>query len=178
MTLPPAIWSVPDSAIVLPGRPIFLPDFSEAWSVELSPALRISRLGKAISEKFANRYYDAITLVLRLKPDDMINAFQEANEPQCLASAFDNCVQLGEWIPIGDEGLPETINIKVFGTDLSLTKEQLRADASIADISRYITIRTGDIICPASMPIAFPVKVGATFTASLMDKECLSARIK
>ena len=49
----------PDSALLLPGRPLFYPDFGGDWHACLFLAIRINRLGKSVSEKFAPRYYDS-----------------------------------------------------------------------------------------------------------------------
>ena len=51
----------PDSALVLQGRPLFMPEEGEGWQAQICLAVKISRLGKNISEKFAPRYYDAVS---------------------------------------------------------------------------------------------------------------------
>lgn len=174
----PEMWLVPDSAIVLPGRPLFLPDFSQEWTAHISPALRVSRLGKGISSKFASRYYDALTLIVRLQPEDMVSEMKLSGGPQCLAAAFDNCLQLGKWIELTETGLPDKLEITANGATLAINAEELKADMAVSVISRYMTIRNGDIICPAQAPLSTPVSVGTTITASINGEECLSLRIK
>lgn len=174
----PEMWLVPDSAIVLPGRPLFLPDFSEEWTAHISPALRVSRLGKGISSKFAGRYYDALTLTVRLQPEDMLSQLKLSGGPKCMAAAFDNCLQLGKWIELTETGLPQQLEITANGATFSIRAEELKADPAVSVISRYMTIRNGDIICPVSVPLSMPVSVGATIRASINGEECLSLRIK
>ena len=63
MALPkePVIFLKPDSAMLKDGKPFFIPDFSNEIHYETELVVRISRLGKNISERFAHRYYDAVT---------------------------------------------------------------------------------------------------------------------
>ena len=56
----------PDSALILPGRPLFMPEWGEGWVASLHPSVRIGRLGKNIARKFASRYYDGVSLSLRV----------------------------------------------------------------------------------------------------------------
>ncbi len=175
---PPAMWLAPDSALVLPGRPLFLPDFADEWRMELLPAVRISRLGKSISERFTMRYFDAMSLIMRLVPVDLERMLKENGAPQSLATAFDNCVQMGQWIQIEEGGLPEMIHIDINGTKIEIGREELGVEAAISALSQYISLRTGDVVCPLTIPLEMEVAVGSTFTAGIGDEMCLSARIK
>lgn len=175
VTLPPVIDVIPDSAITVPNRPLFLPDFSEEWTGVVCPAFRISRLGKEIGRKFASRYYDAVTLALRIYPVDFIGSGIE--------SVFDSCVTLGEWLPLGgdkqgsDDNPGDSIRVPSVGTDkivveydgltLALSHSQLDIDGAVESISHYSTLKTGDIIMPCVLPVTFPLKADTPFRATL-----------
>ena len=58
----------PDSALLLPGRPMFYPDFTGDWQAQLYMAVHINRLGKSVSTKFAPRYYDGASVAVRVEP--------------------------------------------------------------------------------------------------------------
>ena len=58
----PVIFMKPDSAILKDGKPFFIPDFSKEIHYETELVVRINRLGKNIAPRFANRYYDAVTV--------------------------------------------------------------------------------------------------------------------
>ena len=96
ITDPIAVDIIPDSAIIKDRKPFFMPDFSSKWEYDLNIAVRVNRLGKNVGEKFANRYYDAITLCLRMIPMDMIEKLSVAGITSNLASSFDGAIILGD----------------------------------------------------------------------------------
>lgn len=193
---PPAL-IIPDSALTLPGRPLFVPDFAAAWEARILVGVRVSRLGKGIAARFADRYYDAVTLLLRLVP------LPEASSPGALASAFDGCIQLGQWIDVApsasdhaassisvastapvSESASAAINLSApltidFGSlHFSLTAAELALPKAVEAVSRYLTIRNGDIIAPVTLPAALPASRGDIFTAAVNAIPALKARLK
>lgn len=144
-----------DSSISLGGRPIFLPEISQRWLMQISPAFRISRLGKTISERFASRYYDAFTLAARLLPLDLMDTLEKSGMRHSpFATAFDGAVSLGAWIPAdylrnGAAGLPAAlaVNIGASETEAGLTANLTEsADKAIALLSRNFILKNGDVI--------------------------------
>ena len=53
---------LPDTTLLKDGKPLFVPDFATTCCVQGHLVVRICRLGRSISERFAHRYYDAITV--------------------------------------------------------------------------------------------------------------------
>lgn len=139
-----AMYLKPDSALLVGGKPFFLPHFSEQIAVHPCVVVRISRLGRYIEERFAARYYDGITTGMNLQAADLLT-------PPCpldmwtRATGFDNSLVVGDWLPadvqtdwkIGAEGEEHTYRTE----DLTDSIEK-----SISEISKYITIRMGDMI--------------------------------
>ena len=166
---------IPDSAITLPGKPLFVPDFAETWEARLLIGVRVSRLGKGIAPRFASRYYDAATLLMQLVP------VPAENFPGSLACAFDGCIQQGTWIEV--QNMPDLQNLTVSSGDMSLTftSAQMAIDEAVASVARYLTRRNGDIICPLTLPWRFSVTTGDIIEASLGNQPgnaCLRARLK
>ncbi|MCM1028993.1 MAG: hypothetical protein NC342_01920 [Pseudoflavonifractor sp.] len=162
---------IPDSAIVNQGRPLFVPDFAGEFTAELLPALRVSRLGKGMSERFATRYVDAITLLLRLCPPPVYTGG--------LASAFDNCIMQGQWLPIEEIDLTQPLTIQATdGFSQTLLPGELLPFKAIATIGSLMTIRTGDIIAPATLATPYHLAPGLTIEAALNGHPCLKARLK
>lgn len=131
-----------DSAVVVAGRPLFLPDFSTTWTARVYIAYRIGRLGKTIKARYASRYYDAITLALRLIPSDI-------PEKSSVCSFFDNAIALAPFFEFGDDelssdGQPEILTLENHGFNID---RNLIAEV-IERVSRYSTLRNGDIIMP------------------------------
>ena len=67
----PVIFMKPDSAILKDGKPFFIPDFSKEIHYETELVVRINRLGKNIAPRFANRYYDAVTVGIDFTARDL-----------------------------------------------------------------------------------------------------------
>lgn len=156
----PVVSVIPDSAVTLPGKPLFVPDFASEWEARFMLGVRVSRLGKGVSARFAPRYYDAVTLLMRLSP------LPAESWPGGLASAFDGCIQLGEWSALpSDPAAPVTVCFA--GLTVTLTPDEAAIDSAVAVVARYLTIRNGDIIAPFTSVDAVAVKVGDIIEGSL-----------
>ena len=123
---------MPDSAIRPHRRPLFLP--SGHWECQIRPALRIDRLGKRISQKFALRYYSEFCLVNYLKSADDTFAFE--------ADMVDDAIVCGEWF--SKDAMP--LKISLFGEEKPFSLVLPTADKLIECFSEKTTLKTGDII--------------------------------
>ena len=130
----PQIGLIADSAWRPDGKPLFLPDGT--WNCELRVAVRIDRLGKFISRKFASRYYASFSIVNYLKAADDFAFF----------GLIDDTVVQGTWMPLPDEGTVDlTINTD---TELStvLKIDRAEIDNAVVRLSSDVTLKTGDIL--------------------------------
>lgn len=114
------IYVMPDTALHINKRPFFIPDYAAPCLMSVHQAVRICRLGRSISERFASRYYDSITLCARMEAPSL---------PPAVGRTFDECISVGEWLTTPP--------------DFALQKE---ADRAIAEVSKYFTLRQGDVI--------------------------------
>ncbi len=145
---PPALTVIPDSAIVPGIQPMFLSDCSPSWAARLCLAFRINRLGKNIGRRFANRYYDAVTVALRAIPSEMELELARRGVSTGLAGAVDSTLAIGQWLPVSEVQAPYIISGP--GIDSSVTAKDADIDSAVNIISRYMTMRTGDIILACS----------------------------
>lgn len=159
---------IADSAIVGAGRPLFLPDFAPSWSGRIGVACRISRLGKDIAPRFADRYADAYCLCLHLIPHGVDAA-------DARGGLFDNCLALGPWRQLPDSG-----TVEVTGGDFrgSLDLDDVDFRGAIAAVSRYATLKTGDIIVAAFIHDAADVKAGDDIRVCVDGEEALATRVR
>lgn len=164
---------IPDSAMILPGRPLFVPDFgADRWIGKISLAFRINRLGKNISEKFAPRYYDAMSVALRFFPEGMDDDMTRRG----LLSGCDGTFVHGEWVSLPSAGL--TLAISGAGPEMTLSETDIRIDAAISTASRYMTLKTGDIILAAVLPGTIPAVQDTAVTINIDNSPNLILRIK
>lgn len=160
----------PDSAIILPGRPLFLPDFGNGWSASVHPAVRICRLGKNISRKFAPRYYDGLTLALRLIPSGNSSALDDG-----LLSGMDSSLVHGEWLPATLAAEPISAVTAVTETEIGPLADVI--DSVIAAVSGYMTLKMGDIILLPPVGAPVPLSEGSRLDASLAGTQVLDQKI-
>lgn len=172
----PGITLLPDSAITPPGRPVFLPDFGQEWVAEIYLCGRISRLGKEIALKFAPRYFDSLTVALRLLPADIHRLLTEESRPAGVAAIFDNALTLGSWQPAESfAGINEMI---VNGQTVEITDPgQIMARAVVA-VSRYATLKTGDLLMPLRLVAPIPVNVGSEISVTANGCPLIALKIK
>ena len=153
-----------DSCLLNGRKPFFMPDWSEAIGVTPCLILRVSRLGKEIAPKFADRYYDAVAPGEDFVALDILREAEETGKPWTKALAFDYSLAIGEWIM--DNGQWTMDN-------LVLTPEQ-----AIAEASKVMTIRQGDLIYIQSKQAPKPVQKEDVLRVEIEGEEKLYCKIK
>jgi 2-keto-4-pentenoate hydratase/2-oxohepta-3-ene-1,7-dioic acid hydratase in catechol pathway len=121
-----------DSCLLNGRKPMFIPDWTNELGVTECIILRISRLGKEIAAKFADRYYDAIAPGADFVALDILREAQKAGHPWTKAIAFDYSLAIGDWTMDNGQWTKD---------HLVLTPEE-----AIAEASKVMTIRQGDLI--------------------------------
>lgn len=149
---------MPDSALLLPGRPMFYPEEGEGWQLQPLVAVHVNRLGKGIASKFATRYYDGITVGLRL--------MLPGHPSPGLLSGLDSSVVCGEWM--APETVPDVIEADINGTAVTLAARPDDIAAALVTVSRLTIMKMGDIVllppaCPA-LPATPRTQVGVRLT--------------
>lgn len=155
---------VPDSALVTRGRPLFLPDFVDAgWRLCVAPMFRIGRLGKYIEPRFAHRYVDGVGLCATLLPP------AGSGGVSALEAAFDGSLAVGIFSDIS-QAVASNIGISMLGISAfghTVTAGGIRLAEILALLSRFSTLRTGDIVIPGLLPeLAFTPQIDAEVSAS------------
>lgn len=124
-----------DSCLLNGRKPFFMPEGASEIGMTPCLILRVSRLGKEIALKFADRYYDAVAPGADFIAMDKAREAQAQGKPWTQALAFDYSLALGEWTEVKSEGMKELMS------ELILSPEE-----AIVEASRVMTIRQGDLI--------------------------------
>lgn len=158
----------PDSAMILPGRPLFMPEFGEGWVGDIYLALRIGRLGKNIARKFAGRYYDAVSvgLVVTLPGSDL---------PEGVMSAMDSTVVHGEWFTA--DRLAEPLRITCGKDEAMIADGTALADEAVSRVSEYMTLKMGDIILLPLPAMSTGLKERSYVTLDLDGEQALDLKV-
>jgi acylpyruvate hydrolase len=179
----PVVFLKPDSALLKNNKPFFLPDFSENIHYEVEVVVKISKLGKSISSKFAPRYFDEVTLGIDITARDLQSRQTAAGMPWELSKCFDGAAPVGSFLPVttfkdmGDIDFRLEINDKI--VQQSNTSDMIFGINEIIEfVSRYFTLKTGDLIFTGTPSGVGQLKKNDNLVAYLGDKQLLDFMIK
>lgn len=184
VTEEPVIFSKPESSMIRDGKPFFIPDFAERFDYETELVVRICRQGKSISERFAYRYYDAVTVGIDFTARDLQDKLRAKGHPWDLCKGFDGSAAVGNWVELSD--LKANINNINFHLDIDgktvqsgCTKDMTHSvDRIVSFVSNYFTLKQGDIIFTGTPSGIGPVSEDQHLTAYMEDRKVLEFNVK
>ena len=179
----PMFFMKPDTALLPAGEPFPYPDFSKEIHYETELVLRICKSGKAIDEKKASEYYDAITVGIDFTARDLQSQCKAKGHPWEIAKAFDYSAPIGEFKNISELNHPEDI---AFGMKLNGEWVQqghsrdmiFSFDKIIAHVSRFVTLKEGDIIFTGTPQGVGEVHVGDKLELFLANEFVFGFKVK
>lgn len=179
----PVIFTKPDSAIHNNKTPFFYPDFSNNIHFEAEILVKINRVGKNIQAKFAHKYYAEVGIGIDFTARDMQTQLKENGLPWALAKGFDSSAVISEFQPKDNfEDLQNiSFDLKLNGDTKQKgnTKDMLFSiDEIIAYVSKFITLKKGDIIFTGTPSGVGPINVGDQIECSIENKKLISLAIK
>ena len=180
-TAEPVVFMKPESALLKNGKPFFLPEHLGRVDHEVEVIVRICRLGKNVSERFAHRYYDAVTVGIDFTARNLQRRLKDNGHPWEIAKAFDGSAALGEWVLLGASGEEHTPQNLHFHLDINgktvqtgFTGDMLyKVDELISYISRFFTLKTGDMLYTGTPVGVGPVHVDDHLEGYLEDEKLL-----
>jgi acylpyruvate hydrolase len=179
----PVVFLKPDSAILKNNKPFFLPGFSDNIHYEVEVVIKISKLGKGISAKFAPRYYDELTLGIDITARDIQSRQAKAGMPWELSKCFDGAAPIGNFIPVSSikdiNNLDFRLEINGNVVQKSNTSDMIFGFNEIVEyVSKFFTLKTGDLIFTGTPPGVGQLKKNDNLVAWLGDKPLLDFLIK
>lgn len=179
----PVIFFKPDTTILRNNEPFYYPEYSNDIHHEVELILRISREGKNIEKKFAHKYYDAIGLGIDFTARDLQSKAKAKGLPWTLAKGFNGSAPVSEFVPLDQFSDLKNISFRldVNGETKQKGNSQMMMndfDDIIAYISRFITLKKGDIIFTGTPEGVGPVKIGDRLEGYVEDRKLLDFEIK
>jgi len=179
----PVVFMKPDTAILKNNKPFYIPDFSEELHYETELIIKINRLGKNIDPKFADRYYSEIGLGVDFTARDLQRKLKAEGKPWEICKSFDNSAVIGDFLPIDKIGNVQDIQ---FHLDLNGKTVQNGHSADmifpvnelIAYVSRFFTLKIGDIIFTGTPAGVGKVAVGDRLEGYISENKMFDFRIK
>ena len=179
----PVIFTKADSAVLKDHKPFFIPDHMGRIDYETEIVVRISKLGKNISERFAHRYYDAVTVGIDFTARELQKKLRAGGKPWDLCKGFDGSAALGEWVSLDKfrdiQALHFHLDITGNTVQEGCTSDMLyRVDQLIAYISQYFTLKTGDILYTGTPAGVGPVHIDDHLEGYIEDRKVLEFNCK
>ena len=179
----PVIFTKADSAVLKDHKPFFIPDYMGRIDYETEIVVRISKLGKNISERFAHRYYDAVTVGIDFTARELQKKLRAGGKPWDLCKGFDGSAALGEWVSLDKfrdiQALHFHLDINGNTVQEGCTSDMLyRVDQLIAYISQYFTLKTGDILYTGTPAGVGPVHIDDHLEGYIEDRKVLEFNCK
>ena len=180
----PVIFTKPDTALLRNNAPFYYPDFSKDIHHEVELVLRICKEGKNIEEKFAHKYFDAIGVGIDFTARDLQQKAKEKGLPWDIAKGFNGSA------PISDKFIPvaELKNLADINFSLQVNGQwKQKGNTSlmlfpfpyiIHYLSKFFTLRTGDLIFTGTPKGVGPVTIGDTLTAYIENEKLLEFEVK
>lgn len=178
----PVIFMKPETALLKDNSPFYLPDFSSQIEYEVEIVVRISKMGKNIASKFAHRYYDAIALGIDFTARDLQNQLKTAGSPWDICKGFDNSAPISKFIPA------QNLNLSDLSFSLSLNGNNVQQgntsnmiwniDEIISFVSRYFTLKTGDLIFTGTPHGVGKISVGDHIEGFIGDEKMLDFDVR
>ena len=179
----PVVFLKPDTAILLKKQPFFIPDFSNDIHHEVEILVKINKVGKYIDKKFAHKYYDEIGLGIDFTARDLQSELKAKGLPWEKAKAFDGSAVIGNWLPKTNFKNLEDINFSLQKNNTLVqqgnTKLMLwKIDELIEYISKYFTLKIGDIIFTGTPSGVGRVEPNDMLIGSIENQEVFKITIK
>lgn len=179
----PVIFLKPDTALLKPGEDFFYPDFSKDIHHELELVVKINKVGKNIQEQFAHKYYNEIALGIDFTARDLQSTLKSKGLPWELAKAFNGSAPVSDFVNISDyediQNLNFSLNINgETRQDGNSSMMLYRVNYLISFVSRFFTLKTGDLIFTGTPKGVGPVHIGDKLTGFLEGKELLNLTVK
>ena len=179
----PVIFTKADSSLLKDGKPFFVPDDMGRIDYETEIVVRICRLGKAIPARFAHRYYDAVTVGIDFTARELQAELRKKGLPWEMCKGFDGAAAIGEWVSVEKfrdvQALQFHLDINGKTVQEGRTSDMLfKIDEIIEYISKYFTLKTGDIIYTGTPVGVGPVNIDDHLTGYIEDRKVLEFNIK
>lgn len=179
----PVFFMKPDTALLPKNNPFIYPSFSNDIHHEIEIVIKINRLGKHIEEKFAHKYYNEIGVGVDFTARDIQQLCKEKGLPWEKAKGFDGSAPTSKFISIDQFDDLNNINfsLQVNGVTKQQgnTKDMLfNFNKIIVHVSKFITLKIGDIIYTGTPSGVGPVKIDDKIECFIEGKKLLSFNVK
>jgi 2-keto-4-pentenoate hydratase/2-oxohepta-3-ene-1,7-dioic acid hydratase in catechol pathway len=179
----PTVFMKSDSSLLKDGKPFFIPDFSSEIHYETEIVVKINRLGKNIAERYAHRYYKELTVGIDFTARDLQRRLRAEGLPWEISKAFDHSAVTGTFIPLEEAGDINGISFRLEINEQTVqegnTAEMIfTVDKIVAYVSRFFTLKTGDLIYTGTPEGVGPVRIGDHLQGYIGERKLLDFNVR
>lgn len=179
----PVVFMKPKSALLQPHTPFYYPEFTNELHYECELVLRISKNGKYIQEKFASKYYDALTVGIDFTARDIQNELKEKGLPWEKAKAWDNSAAIGKWILLSNVKNKKDINFCLYKNKELVQQSNANLmvhnfDKIVSYISTFFSVNIGDLVFTGTPEGVGEIVVGDELEGFIEDETLLQLEVK
>ncbi len=179
----PLIFMKPDSSLISKNQPFIIPSFSDNIHHEVELIVKVNRLGKHIDQKFSHKYYEEIGLGIDFTARDLQSELRSKGHPWEKSKAFDNSCLVGGFIKKSEFNDVNNIDFELKKNNIVVQKgnsEKMiwKIDYLISYISKYFTLKIGDLIFTGTPSGVSKVVTGDNLEGSIKGEKLFSLNIK
>ena len=179
----PVIFMKPDTAILPKKTPFVIPEFSKDVHHEVEVLVKICKVGKYISPKFAHKYYDEIGLGIDFTARDLQSMLKEKGLPWEKSKAFDHSAIIGDFLPKNNYTSLENLNFELRKNSEIVQKGSTsmmlwNIDEIVSYVSQFFTLKKGDIIFTGTPKGVASVKENDVLEGFLEGKQIFKIQVK
>ncbi|HEV7620349.1 MAG TPA: fumarylacetoacetate hydrolase family protein [Flavisolibacter sp.] len=179
----PVIFMKPKSALLQPHTPFYYPEFTNELNYECELVLRISKNGKYIQEKFANKYYDAVTTGIDFTARDIQNELKAKGLPWEKAKAWDNSAAIGKWLNFSELKNKKEIQFGLYKNKELVQKGNSKDmiydfDYLVSYISNFFSINIGDLVFTGTPKGVGEIVVGDEIEGFIEEENIFALEVK
>lgn len=179
----PIIFFKPDCAILRNNQPFFIPSFSNNLHYEVEIVFKICKVGKTISKKFAHRYYDSVGIGIDFTARDLQEQCRQQGLPWEISKSFDSSAAISRFVPKVEIKNLNQLSFSLLKNDevvqIGNTSEMIfHIDSIIEYVSKFVTLKTGDLIYTGTPSGVGPVHVGDRLQAFLDERKMMDFYIR
>ncbi|MDR3187970.1 MAG: fumarylacetoacetate hydrolase family protein [Prevotellaceae bacterium] len=180
----PVLFMKPDTALLRNNQPLYYPKLTQDLRCEVALVLRVCRLGRGVSERFAHRYYAEVGVGVDFTAGDVLRECRQKGLPWELCKAFDYSAPVSPEL-VALSALRDASDVR-FSLELNGKTVQQGSSRSmvwgfnrlISYVSGYVILRMGDLIFTGSPSESVGVRIGDRLVAKLEEKSMLTVDIR
>ena len=179
----PVFFLKPETALIRPGMPFFIPGFSSDIHYEAELVYRICKLGRHIQPRYAHLYYQEVGVGIDFTARDLQQKLKQKGLPWEASKAFDGSAPHSQFVKLSELAYRDDISFSLQKNGETVqrgssSQMHFSIDQIISYVSRFITLKMGDLIFSGTPAGVGPVKAGDELEAFLEDNSMLRLKIK